>query len=176
MRQRVRTEVLQRHMSLRTSCPKATTKSRRGVSFVKVDRQDMVVQISWVLGAERVRALTAIPLAFIPVLIRKLDLFPRNTPNDELLRRSREKESLGRGVDDVDILDHVCGGKKRARFHEGCESRVVQLEELDLSQLAFGVQYKHRFHPVHKNAIINKTSQATTKTRVWEGENRTHHS
>ena len=176
MSQHVRTEVLQRHMPLRTGRPEATTKSRRRVSVVDMDGQDVVVQISWVLGAERVRALTAIPLALIPVLVGKFDLLPCNTPNDELLRRSREKKSLRRGVDDVDILNDICGGKKRARFHERCKGGVVQLEEFDLSQLAFGVQYKHRFHPVHRNAIINKTSQATTKTRIWEGENRTHHS
>ena len=99
----------------------------------------MVVQISRVLCAERVRALTVVPLALISILVRNFGLFPCNTPNDELLWWSWEKKGLGRGVDDVDVLDDVCGGEKRAHFREGSEGHTVQLEEFHLRQLALGV-------------------------------------
>jgi hypothetical protein len=72
-------------------------------------------------------------------LVRKFDLFPGDTPNNELLWGSWEKQSLGRGVDGVDVLDNVRGGEEWARFNEGSKGHAVQLEELHLRQFALGV-------------------------------------
>ena len=99
----------------------------------------MLVKFSRILRVERVRTLTTIPLAFIPVLIREFDLFPGDTPNDEFLRWSREKKSLCGRVDDVDVFDDIRRGKERTRFRERSEGDAVQLEEFHLRELAFGV-------------------------------------
>jgi len=99
----------------------------------------MVVEISRVLNTGRVRTLAAVPLAFVPVLARKFDLFPRDTPNNEFLWRSWEKKGLCGGVDDVDVLNHVRRSEKRARLTERSKGHAVQLEEFHLGQLAFGV-------------------------------------
>jgi hypothetical protein len=99
----------------------------------------MVVQISGVLRAERVRTLTAVPLTLVPVLVRKFDLLPGDTPNNELLWWSWEKKGLCGGIDGVDVLDDVRGGEKRTRFSEGGERYAVQLEEFHLRQFALWV-------------------------------------
>ena len=139
VRQDVRTEVLQRHRSLRTCRPQTVVRSRCRVPADEVGRQYVVVQIPGVLSAERVRTLTVVPLALILVLVRKFDLFPRDAPNNELLWWPREKKGLCRGVDDIDVLDDVCGSEKWAHFTKGGESYAVQLEEFHLRQLALGV-------------------------------------
>lgn len=92
----------------------------------------MIVQITRTLRAERVLTLTPVPLALVPVLVRKLDLLPRDTPNNEFLRRSWEKKGLGGGVDDVDVLDDVRRGEKWARFSKRSEGYAVQLEKFHL--------------------------------------------
>ena len=99
----------------------------------------MVVEFSRVLSTGRIRTLTAVPLTFVPVLVRKFDLFPRDTPNDEFLWWSWEKKGLCGGVDDINVLDHIRGGEKRARLSKRSEGHTVQLEEFHLGQLAFGV-------------------------------------
>jgi len=139
MRQHVRTEVLQRHRSLRARRPQAMMRSRRRISMGEVGRRHMVVQISGVVRAERVRTLTTVPLAFIPILVRKFDLFPCDTPNNEFLRWPWKEKGLCRGVDDIDVLDDIRGGEKWACFSKGGEGHAVQLEEFHLGQLALGV-------------------------------------
>ena len=139
MRQHMRTEVLQRHRSLRARGPQTMMGSRRRISMGEVGGQYMVVQISRVLRTERVRTLTTVPLAFIPVLVRKFDLFPCDTPNNEFLWWPWKEKGLCRGVNDVDVLDDVRGGEKWARFSKGGEGHAVQLEEFHLGQLALGV-------------------------------------
>jgi len=114
----------------------------------KVGRQHVVVEVPRVLCTKWVRTLAAVPKAFIPVLVREFDLFPRDPPNNELLWWSREKKGLCGGVDRIDVLDHVRRGEKWARFAKGREGYTVQLEEFHLCQLAFGVQNKHGFHPI----------------------------
>ena len=99
----------------------------------------MVVEFSRVLSTGRIRTLTAVPLTFVPVLVRKFDLFPGDTPNDEFLRWSWEKKSLCGRVDDVDVFDDVRRSKERTRFSKGSEGDAVQLEEFHLRELAFGV-------------------------------------
>ena len=105
----------------------------------QVGRQHMVVQVPGVLRTERVRALAAVPMALIPVLVRKFDLFPRDPPNNELLWWPWEKESLCGGIDCIYILNDIRGGEKGARFAKGREGYAVQLEEFHLRQLALGV-------------------------------------
>jgi len=107
-------------------------RSRRRVHIAKVNRQHMIVQITRTLGAKRVLTLTAVPLTPVPVLVRKFDLLPRDTPNDEFLGRSWEKEGLCGGVDDVDVLDDVRRGEKWTRFSKGSEGYAVQLEKFHL--------------------------------------------
>jgi hypothetical protein len=101
--------------------------------------QEVVVQISWVLGVERIRTLAAIPLTLIPVLIREFHLFPRDAPNDEFLWWPREKKGLCGGVDGVDVFYDIRGGKKRARVSEGSEGDAIQLEKFHLRQLALWI-------------------------------------